>query len=198
MNGESPKSVPRRGLVLQQPDLMLFLDSVQAEVEFAPLHHRINESDRREIVAKIIERLGLRDFAHETPFSLSRGQRLRTAVGSVLSMSPKVLLLDEPTSGQDREQIERMLDGLAADLDLLIFCTHDVETAARHANRVAVLSEGEILLDGPPRNVLFSDEISGTAAVKPTATQAYSRRLGVQALVVEELVELLREEEGRS
>jgi len=183
---------PRAGLVLQVPDLMLFQETVADEIRFAPRHLGVSAPECDEITRDILERMGLTELADEAPFSLSRGQRLRTAVGSVLSMRPRVLLLDEPTTGQDREQIERMMDGLAEGFDLVVFCTHDVDTAARHSSRVIVLAEGGVLLDGPPGEVLFDAEGLGRAKIRQTSVLRYAARLGVRALGVRELVEILK------
>jgi energy-coupling factor transport system ATP-binding protein len=171
---------------------MLFQETVADEIRFAPRHLGVPAAECDEITRDILERMGLTELADEAPFSLSRGQRLRTAVGSVLSMRPRVLLLDEPTTGQDREQIERMMDGLAEGFDLVVFCTHDVDTAARHSNRVIVLAEGGVLLDGPPGEVLFDAEGLGRAKIRQTSVLRYAARVGVRALGVGELVEILK------
>ena len=189
---KSKNGGPRAGLVLQVPDLMLFQETVADEIRFAPRHLGAPAPECDEITRDVLERMGLTELADEAPFSLSRGQRLRTAVGSVLSMRPRVLLLDEPTTGQDREQIERMMDGLAEGFDLVVFCTHDVDTAARHSNRVIVLAEGGVLLDGPPGEVLFDAEGLGRAKIRQTSILRYAARLGVRALGVGELVEILK------
>jgi len=184
-------STPRVGLVLQQPDLMLLQETVKEEIDFAPRHLRIDPDERDPLVADVLNRMSLTPLAAEPPFSLSRGQRLRTAVASVLSLRPDALLLDEPTTGQDRDQIERMMDGLAERFDLVVFCTHDMETAARHANRVILLAEGKILLDAPPHEALFQDEALAKASIRPGSIQRYARRLGLRALLVEEMVAAL-------
>ncbi|HOZ45709.1 MAG TPA: ATP-binding cassette domain-containing protein [Candidatus Hydrogenedentes bacterium] len=181
-------ATPEIGLVLQQPDLMLFQETVRDEVAFAPKHKGIDRHHREDTVDAAIRRMGLDDLAGDAPFALSRGQRLRTAVASVLSIRPRVMLLDEPTTGQDRDQIERMMDGLAEDVDLLVFCTHDVETAARHANRVIVLANGRVAADGSPRQVLLDEDKLVGSRIRPTRLQEYGRRLGVKTLGIEELM----------
>lgn len=182
----------RVGLVVQQPDLMLFQPTLWDEACFAPSCMGLDEAEQAAAADAALTRMSLASLRAEPAFALSRGQRLRAAIASVLSMQPTAVLLDEPTTGQDRDQIERMMDGLAEDLDLLVFCTHDVDTAARHATRVILLSEGAVLADGPTREVLLDVETLRTARIRPTSAQAYGRRLGVDALSVEELVEALR------
>jgi len=182
---------PSVGLVMQVPDLMLFSESVRREVAFAPIHARIARQKREQIVEAVLARTGLEDLADQAPFALSRGQRLRTAVASILSMQPSVLLLDEPTTGQDREQIERMMTGLEDDFELVVFCTHDVQTAARHANRIILLDAGRVLADGDPADVLFDQTAMRAASVRQTSLQAYAMRHGVRALDVDSLMRVL-------
>lgn len=175
---------PSRGLVLQSPDLMLFSETVREEIAFAPNHAGVSPADSREIVDRVLENMNLAELADAPPFALSRGQRLRTAVGSVLSLRPEILLLDEPTTGQDREQIDRLMGMLESAFRLLVFCTHDVDTAARHANRVICLQQGRILADGPPDDILFRPDILEQSAICQTPIQRYAQRLGVKALDV--------------
>ena len=87
-----------------------------------------------------------------------------------------------------------MMDGLAEEFELLVFCTHDVDTAARHASRVVVLREGRVALDGAPRDVLFDIDGLRAASILPTGAQIYASRLGVRALGVSELLRYLRPE----
>jgi energy-coupling factor transport system ATP-binding protein len=184
--GKVPPSV---GLVLQAPDLMLFCETVRDEVTFAPFHGRVPSEEAARIVAEVLSEMGLMDLANRAPFALSRGQRLRTAVGSILSKRPSVLLLDEPTTGQDRDQIERMMGGLEGAFDLVLFCTHDVDTTARHATRVLLLDQGQVIADGDPLDVLFNASALIKASVRPTGLQTYAQHLGTRALSVEQLLE---------
>jgi energy-coupling factor transporter ATP-binding protein EcfA2 len=179
------------GLVMQVPDLMLFCDSVRQEVAFAPRHARLPRPQRDRLVDAVLARMGLEELADQAPFALSRGQRLRTAVASILSKQPAVLLLDEPTTGQDREQIERMMSGLKRDFELVIFCTHDVQTAARHADRIVLLEAGRVVADGSPLEVLFDQAALRRASIRQTSLQAYARRLGVRALEVDSLLRMV-------
>jgi energy-coupling factor transport system ATP-binding protein len=180
-DGGKPPSV---GLVMQVPDLMLFSETVRREVAFAPIHARLPRGERRAIVEAVLARMALEELADQPPFALSRGQRLRTAVASILSKRPSVLLLDEPTTGQDRDQIERMMTGLEEEFDLVVFCTHDVQTAARHANRIVLLEAGRVLADGEPIEVLFDQQAMSSASLRQTGLHAYAMRHGLRVLDV--------------
>jgi energy-coupling factor transport system ATP-binding protein len=106
-------------------------------------------------------------------------------VASILSNQPSVLLLDEPTTGQDRDQIERMMTGLEEEFDLVVFCTHDVQTAARHANRIVLVEAGRVLADGEPVQVLFDQQAMQSASLRQTSLQAYAMRHGLRVLDVD-------------
>jgi len=181
---------PSVGLVMQVPDLMLFSESVRQEVAFAPIHARVRRSERRRIVDIVLTRMGLDDLADQPPFALSRGQRLRTAVASILSVRPSVLLLDEPTTGQDREQIERMMTGLEDQFELIVFCTHDVQTAARHANRIVLVEAGRVRADGDPVDVLFDRGAMQAASLRQTSLQQYATRHRLRVLDVDSLLRI--------
>lgn len=183
-------SAHEKGLVLQSPDLMLFSETVKQECLFAPLHCGKNCREANEIADVVLVRMGLRSLADAAPFALSKGQRLRVAMGSVLTKKPSVLFLDEPTTGQDREHIEKLMAGLENDFDLVVFCTHDVDTAARHANRVVLLHQGCVIADGIPVEVFHNHEALATASVRQTTIQQYAVKLGCKALCVEELTEM--------
>lgn len=118
------------GLVFQNPDLMLIRSSVEREI----LH------------LKTRQRLGLEQYKLQHPQTLSRGQRLRAAVGSVLQDQSDILILDEPTSGQDAGHINGILKAIE-DVETVLICTHDVDVALATAARVIVLDRGKIVGD---------------------------------------------------
>lgn len=152
--------------VPQNPDLVLFSATVAEELAYGP--EAWGAADVAARVGEAAEALSVDGLLTRPPQSLSRGQRLRVAVASAVSCAPPVLLLDEPTSGQDREQVERMLCGVARALPetLLIFATHDVDVALRHATRIIVLDAGRVVVDlTSPRP--GSDDPSLLAALAP-------------------------------
>ena len=129
--------------VPQDPDLALFCESVASELGYGPGEWGLPVAERVQAAARA---LSLTELLDQAPQALSRGQRLRTAVGAALACQPRILLLDEPTSGQDFEQVERMFVALREELaqGALIFATHDRALAARHATRVLELADGRL------------------------------------------------------
>ena len=100
------------GMLLQNPDLMLLSDRVEEEVSAGPRNLGLSAEEVERRTLEVMKALGLEGLASEPPLALSRGQRLRVALASILSMTPRLLLLDEPTTGQDRSQVESMMDHL--------------------------------------------------------------------------------------
>ncbi|WP_297057282.1 ABC transporter ATP-binding protein [Thermosulfurimonas sp.] len=130
------------GLLLQDPDLMLVRESVEAELAFAPENLGLSPEEIKRRVLSVAERLGLLSFLSRVPFSLSRGQRLRVALGALLTGAPRILLLDEPTTAQDARHMARLISSLSA--DLLLFSTHDEEVARALATRVLYFRNGTV------------------------------------------------------
>jgi energy-coupling factor transport system ATP-binding protein len=135
-------------LVPQNADLTLFNSTVEAEVNFGRSGSDITPHPPSDPVSQ----LGLSEYRNRAPHALSKGQRLRVAVASALACKPQILMLDEPTAGQDQSQMQGMMDHLTGDgpPDALIFTTHDVALALEYSTRVIVLQDGRIQYDGPP------------------------------------------------
>ncbi len=188
---------PGVAMLLQNPDLMLLADRVDEEVAAGPTNLGLSEQEACQKASETMRALGIDDLSAEPPLALSRGQRLRVALASILSMSPKLLLLDEPTTGQDRTQIESMMDHLVAPVDgaAVVFCTHDMQTAARYANRVVVLSEGRVAADGAPAEIFARADLLESAGLRPPASVEIARALGLPAATsVDELARMLSAE----
>ena len=156
-----------RGYTFQNPDLMLISATALDEAAFGPKHRlKLNAKDAQEKSRAALKAMGLEARADEAPQALSRGQRLRLAVASVFSMGLEVLLLDEPTTGQDAQQIQKLLAALEELKIAVVFSTHDVELAWRWADRVVVMDAGKIIADGTPREVLTNAEVCSAAKLK--------------------------------
>lgn len=148
------------GIVFQNPDLLLQAETVKSEVEFGPKNLKLKPDILQTVVIDTLAQFRLTDFAEEAPYSLSRGQRQRVAVAATFSLHPDIFLLDEPTTGQDAQHLQLMMDELCDQIrqenKTLIFATHNVELTMKYADRVFLLSEGELIFEGTP-NAAFSD-----------------------------------------
>ncbi|MET0972187.1 MAG: ABC transporter ATP-binding protein [Thermoleophilaceae bacterium] len=141
------------GWVPQQPALYSKL-TVQENLELFARLERVD--DPRETVDRMLELTDLRDRAHDQVGTLSGGNKQRVNIAIGLLARPEVLLLDEPSAALDPRQRERLWDfilRLAADGTTVIYATHNIQEADRHANQLIVLADGERLFDGPPREL---------------------------------------------
>lgn len=179
----------RVGFVFQNPDLMLFCDSAEEEARFGPVQLKYNDIEER--VRESLEAMSILHLKRDHPQALSRGQRLRTAVASVLSINPEIILLDEPTTGQDRVNIEQMMDFFKNNNSTMVFCTHDIEVAMSYATRILVMNEGQIIADGKGKEVIKDVESLRKASLTQPPVVKIANHLGIDAFSVKELVEML-------
>jgi energy-coupling factor transport system ATP-binding protein len=179
----------RIGFVFQNPDLMLFCNSAEEEARFGPVQLKYNDIEER--VRESLEAMSILHLKHDHPQALSRGQRLRTAVASVLSINPEIILLDEPTTGQDRVNIEQMMDFFKNDNSTMVFCTHDIEVAMSYATRILVMNDGQIIADGKGRDIIKDVESLRKASLTQPPVVKIANHLGIDAFSVKELVEML-------
>ena len=153
------------GLVFQYPEYQLFEETVAKEIAFGPKNMGLpaDEIDRR--VRYAMQQVGLDydSMAERSPFELSGGQMRRVAIAGVLAMQPKVLILDEPTAGLDpagRRSILNMIRELHAAGGLtVIMVSHSMDDISTLATRLVVMSKGEMVLTGTPREVFMQQEL---------------------------------------
>jgi energy-coupling factor transport system ATP-binding protein len=181
------------GYVFQNPDHQIFSDTVADEVAFGPKIRGMEEDEIKERVEEALVAVGLEGRGGEDPFGLTKGERQRVAVASVLSVRPEVLILDEPTTGLDYAEQRSMMD-LVKSLNeagsTIIAVTHTMWVVAEYAHRAAVVRDGEISLQGTVREVFAEEDELHDAALRPPHIVALGNALGYPVLSVEEMVEL--------
>ncbi len=165
----------RIGYVFQSPTAMLFAPTVRKEVSFGPENLRFTAERLKESVRQAEEALNVAQFEERSPFSLSFGQQKRTSIASVLSMQGKILLLDEPTAGQDYRSYISFMEYLRnlPELDALLFITHDLDLALRFTQRILLLREGKVVANGPPLEVLADPALLDSCNLRPTSLLHY-------------------------
>jgi len=194
--GQSLRALAARvGYVFQNPDSQIFAATVFDEVAFGPRNFGLDDDDVRTRVAESLDAVDFTGREAEDPFSLTKGERQRVAVASVLAGRPDVLIFDEPTTGLDDRESRAMM-ALIDDLNrrghTIVLVTHAMWLAAEYAHRVIVMKEGRILLDAPTRSAFSRDDVLRRAAIIPPQIVRFSRRLGGTALTLPQLVEALR------
>lgn len=187
------------GFVFQNPDHQFFSFSVEEEVAFGPRNLGLGEEEVKSRVDEALRIVGLEQMRNRHPFTLSRGQRQRLAVASVLAMHPKIIVLDEPTTGQDEvaiNQIMTLVNKLRRDGRTILMITHDMSIVTKYAERTIVLSQGEVLMDGPTREVFSHPEILRKSHVDIPPIMKLARMLsdyGIpgNVLTVEEMCDII-------
>ena len=158
------------GFVFQNADHQLFADTLTDEVAFALRNLNFPSEVIQKRVSRFLELFELTPYRDQSPFLLSGGERKRLALASVLCVEPAILILDEPTQAQDALQKQKLLDFIASFRSpehILLLVTHDVEFAVKAMDRLIVLSHGQILADGSPRQILSNPEILRRACLLP-------------------------------
>ena len=167
------------GYVFQSPSHMLFAPTVRAELTFGPRNLGIDAASAEAAVAPALAQVGLSGSEDRAPLSLSFGQQKRLGIAAVLSMRPRVLVLDEPTAGQDHgstRALMRAIGGLAG-LQATVLITHDLDLAVSYATRVVLMRDGRIEADGPPEQVLADAALLERCRVLPTSLLELNLRL---------------------
>jgi energy-coupling factor transport system ATP-binding protein len=158
------------GFVFQNPDHQLFNETVEQEIAFALKNFGFKEDVVENRVTWALNLLSLTQYRTTSPFMLSGGERKRVALASVLAWDPKILILDEPTIGQDYQQKEKLRQfilQLRTQKKTIIIVTHDVEFVAECNPRVLLMREGKIIADGEAKIILTNLQVLTEASIVP-------------------------------
>ncbi len=147
------------GMVFQDPDDQLFMPTVAEDVGFGPLNLGLAPEEVAARVAAALARVGAEHLAERPPYHLSGGEKRAVAVATVLAMEPKVLVMDEPSSGLDPRARRRLLGLLEGFEHTRIVATHDLDLAATLCARTLVMAHGRVLADRPTADVFRDDAL---------------------------------------
>ncbi len=191
------------GYVFQNPDRQIFRDTVATEVAYGPEQMDWNEAQRQAAVADALDMTGLTELADAYPRGLARSLRQKVAIASALALRPRLLILDEPTSGQDEEEKQQLMN-LLGDLNRrglgVILVTHDMELLLEHTRRTIVLHHGEKVFDGQTVE-LFADPARdvgawGLRVPDAAAVAAKLTKMKISVRSMEELVVGIQKHRG--
>ncbi|MEO8326252.1 MAG: energy-coupling factor transporter ATPase [Nitrospirota bacterium] len=182
----------RVGLVFQNPDHQIFADTVWEEVAFSAKNMGCSKDEIADRVQESLAAVGLpvegsRDL---DPFSLRKGERQRIAVASVLATRPAVLIVDEPTTGLDPNETDRMMAmirRLNQQGHTIVMITHSMGLVAAYARRCLLMHSGRIIADGTPREVFADPGLIQSASLEIPVISRFSQRWGQTLLTVEEV-----------
>lgn len=170
----------RVGFVFQNPEHQFITHSVFDEIAHGLRRRRLGDDIVRARTEEILERFGLADRAGTHPFLLSGGQKRRLSVGTAVVAGARVLVLDEPTFGQDRaraDELLSLLDGLRATGTTILVVSHDMQLVAEHADHTVVVSRGRVVADGQTDEVFGDEPLLRSAGLRPPALRVALRDL---------------------
>ena len=174
------------GMVFQNPDNQMVAALVEDEVAFAPENLGVEPKEIRRRVDECLEIVNMTKYARSSPSKLSGGQKQRVAIASVLAMNPEILILDEPTAMLDpkgRSEVIKTIKMLNEEKDItVVLITHYMDEAAQ-ADRTVVIDDGEIVLDGTPKEVFKNvEKLKSLGLDVPQVTElAYElRKMGIE------------------
>ncbi|HBW38392.1 ABC transporter ATP-binding protein [Desulfosporosinus sp. BICA1-9] len=158
------------GYVFQNPDHQIFSATVEKELEFGLKNAGYKGQEIKQRVDEVLQYTGLERYRSVHPFSLGKGERQMIAVASILALKPKLLIIDEPTTGSDWAGVQSMMAlicKLHAAGTTIIMISHDMDLVAQHAKRVIVMKEGGVMLDGTPEDVFSEEQLLLDSAIIP-------------------------------
>jgi energy-coupling factor transport system ATP-binding protein len=177
------------GYVFQNPDHQIFANTVREELTFGPRNYGLPEDQIAINVLQSLQSVHLEGYEDQDPFSLTKGERQRVAVASVLACKPGVLILDEPTTGLDYIQQKSMMELLRSLNKVghtIIIITHSLWVVAEYAHRAIVMDEGSIIMDGTVREVFSQQEKMESAGMRLPEIVKLGNMLGKTLLSVDE------------
>ncbi|WP_426309704.1 ABC transporter ATP-binding protein [Cellulosimicrobium sp. E-16] len=176
-----PRELSRHvGFVFQNPEHQLVTSRVDDELALGLRVRGVPEDEVAARVEDVLRRFGLADLRDRHPFLLSGGQKRRLSVGTAIVCRPEVLVLDEPTYGQDRERAAELLDlltDLHRDGTAVVVVSHDMQLVAEHATRVVALADGSVVADGSPGEVLADEDVLRLAGLRTPPLARATRHL---------------------
>ena len=191
------------GYVMQHPERQLFAETVMQDVAFGPTNMGLSAEEVARRCRAALDLVGLVGYDNASPFELSGGQQRLCAIAGILAMWPRIIVLDEPTAGLDprgRAELRAILEVVKEQGVTVVQVTHNMDDAAR-ADRVIVLNQARVMLDGTPHEVFCSDTSQALrdAGLGVPAALEWAQRLGLakQPLTLDELVECLTNAEEK-
>lgn len=182
----------RVGLVFQNPDHQIFADTVWEEVAFSAKNLGCSPGEIAIRVRESLQAVGLpvEENGALDPFSLRKGERQRVAVASILATRPAVLIFDEPTTGLDAQETDRMM-AMVRELNrqghTIVMITHSMRLVAEYAQRCLLLKAGQVVADGSPRDIFHDAALIQTASLEIPLLSQFSQRWGHTLLTVNEV-----------
>lgn len=191
------------GLVFQNPADQIFKHRVIDEVMFGPINIGLSKEEAYENSMRALKKLGMDKHSERNPYDLNLSEQKLVTIASILAMDPPIIIFDEPTIGQDdygKELIRHVIHELASNGKLVLTIIHDMDFVAENFERTVVMNKGEVILDGPTREVFAREDIILEAKLDIPQVIQIAKAFGISdaVLTVDELIDLMRVHLGDS
>ncbi|HJD36103.1 MAG TPA: energy-coupling factor ABC transporter ATP-binding protein [Candidatus Blautia ornithocaccae] len=188
-------SIARKvGYVFQNPDDQIFQESIYKEIAYGLVKQKMSHEEVKRRALEAARLCGLEEDLEEHPYNLPYSKRKFITIAAIVAMDPKVVILDEPTAGQDRASIQLLGDivhKLAEKNKIVITITHDMEFVVKYFKRVIVMAEKKVRRDGGPREIFWDEELLRFSSLKQPYLCQLANLLGYRdILTIDELLEV--------
>jgi energy-coupling factor transporter ATP-binding protein EcfA2 len=185
------------GYVFQNPDHMLFANTIEEEVAYGPKNLKLPDHEVEERVDDALKAVGLLGIRKESPFFFGRGMRRMITLAAVLSMNPKILVIDEPTTGLDylgSIEVMALLQALHEQGRTILIITHDMKLVVNYTSHTIIMQKGRIPYDGPTDNAFLSSDLLERYGLRAPQTFRLAQKLELNirpSVTPNELAEIL-------
>ena len=180
------------GYVFQNPDDQIFQDSIYKEIAFGLLKSRMEKAEIDKKVKEAAKLCGLENVLEEHPYNLSYSKRKFITIAAIIAMDPDVVILDEPTAGQDRGSTERLgeiMNWLTAKNNIVITITHDMEFVVKEFKRVIVMAKKQKRRDADPKEIFWDEELLKFSNLKQPYICQFANLLGYRdVLTIDDMI----------
>lgn len=180
------------GYVFQNPDDQIFQDSIYKEIAFGLLKSGMGKDEIDKKVKEAAELCGLAEVLEEHPYNLSYSKRKFITIAAIIAMNPEVVILDEPTAGQDRKSTERLgaiMNWLTEKNKIVITITHDMEFVVKEFSRVIVMAKKEKRRDASPKEIFWDEELLKFSNLKQPYICQFANLLGYrEVLTIDDMI----------
>ncbi len=175
----------RVGIVFQYPEYQLFDENVLKDAAFGPHNKGCSNEEAIDKAKKALLATGMTEESFDkSPFDLSGGEKRRVAIAGVIAMDPEILIMDEPTAGLDpkgKSEILDLINELHKDRNMtVIMVSHNMDEVAEYADRVIVMHEGRVLMDGDPHDVFANEDVIKQAGLNQPQAADFCKKLGIE------------------
>lgn len=147
------------GFALQNSDDQMFMPTVHEDMMFAPLNYGLSREDAEKKVDEVLSRLNISDYKDRYNHKISGGEKRMAAIATILAMEPEIILMDEPTSTLDPYNRRIIINTIKELKQTKLIASHDLDMILDTCDRVILLSKGQIVADGPAREILGNKEL---------------------------------------